>query len=70
MYYCGIFFRYRGKRHRTAGIVIEILSSVPVIQCVRKVAVRCSAVVGSIEVSVEVCCCCMTIHCIQLLNRG
>jgi hypothetical protein len=24
----------------------------------------------SIEVAVEVCCCCVTFHCIQLLNSG
>jgi len=26
--------------------------------------------VASIEVAVEVCCFCVTFHCIQLLNRG
>jgi hypothetical protein len=40
--------------------------------CALSATISCSAVVRrlvvSIEVAVEVCCCCVTFHCTQLLN--
>jgi hypothetical protein len=33
-------------------------------------SLRCADLVVSIEVAVEACCCCVTFHCIRLLNGG